>query len=127
MMAAWRFMDYCSAAGNNLIEEWYWDIPDAARAEFDVVLWTLSIAQDWRGMREFKSLGFDGLCEIRFKSENVQYRPAGFFGPGTRTFSIYVGCEKKGKVYKPPDAFDLAAKRRSKLVRGEGTLRERTI
>jgi hypothetical protein len=126
-MALWRFMDYCSPAGNNLIEEWYWGIPDEARAEFDVVLKTLAIAEDWRGMTEFKSLGIDGLCEIRFKALNVQYRPAGFFGPGAKCFSIYVGCKKKGSVYTPPDAFRLAAERRGKVIRREASLRERFI
>jgi len=126
-MALWRFMDYCSAAGNNLIEEWYLDLPEEAQAEFDVTLKGLSITEDWRGMSEFDHLGRDGLCEIRFKSANVQYRPAGFFGPGAKYFSIYVGCQKKGKIYDPPDAFDLAIKRKGKVARGEASLRERIV
>lgn len=120
-------MDYCSAAGNNLIDEWYWDLPDEAQAEFDVTLKTLSIREDWRGLSEFDNLGREGLCEIRFKAGKVQYRPAGFFGPGAKCFSIYVGCKKKGNVYNPPDAFDLAIKRRSKVIRREAFLRERII
>ncbi len=120
-------MDYYSPAGNNLIEGWYQDLPEEAQAEFDVALKTLSIAEDWKGMSEFKNLGRSGLCEIRFSARKVQYRPAGFFGPGVRCFSIYVGCYKKGKVYNPPDAFDLAIKRRGNVLRGEGSLRERFI
>jgi hypothetical protein len=126
-MALWKFMDYYSPAGNNLIEEWYQDLPEEAQAEFDVTLKTLSIAEDWRGMSEFDNLGRDGLCEIRFKSANVQYRPAGFFGPGLKCFSIYIGCRKKGHVYNPPDAFNLAFKRRSKVVRREASLHERIV
>jgi hypothetical protein len=126
-MGLWRFMDYCSPAGNNLIEEWYQDLPGEAQAEFDVTLKNLSITEDWRGMAEFKSLGLDGLCEIRFKVLNVQYRPVGFFGPGAKCFSIYVGCRKKGSIYTPPDAFDLAAKRKGKVLRGEAYLRERLV
>jgi len=126
-MALWRFVDYCSPAGNNLIEEWYLDLPEEAQAEFDVTLKILSITEDWRGLSEFDSLGRERLCEIRFRAEHVQYRPAGWFGPGPRCFSIYVGCQKKGRIYSPPDAFDLAMKRRSKVVRGEATLRERIV
>jgi|SRR5271157_3501079 len=126
-MAVWSFKDYCSPAGNNLIEEWYLALPVAAQAEFDVTLKTLSIADDWHGMWEFEHLGRDGLCEIRFKSGNVQYRPAGFFGPGYRVFSIYVGCYKKGRVYHPPDAFDLAATRKGKVLRREASLSDRTV
>jgi hypothetical protein len=127
IMALWRFMDYCSPARNNLIEEWYQSLPDEAKSEFDVALKVLSIVEDWRGVHEFKCLGFGGLCEIRFKALNVQYRPAGYFGPGARCFSIYVGCKKKGKVYTPPDAFDLASERRCRVLRGEATLSERLI
>jgi hypothetical protein len=127
-MGLWRFMDYHSPAGKNLVEDWYCGLEtDAVRAEFDVTLKVLSIAPDWRGMSEFKCLGAKGLCEIRFKVANVQYRPAGFFGPGERTFSIYVGCQKKGNIYKPPNAFDLAADRKAKVLRGEGSLRERLV
>jgi hypothetical protein len=126
-MALWRFMDYRSPAGNNLIEEWYQDLPDEAQAEFDVTLKTLSISQNWRGMPEFKALGREGLCEIRFAANNIQYRPAGFFGPWPKCFSIYVGCHKKGKVYNPPDAFELAIKRRGKVLRGEAGLDERVV
>lgn len=120
-------MDYCSPAGNNLIEEWYWDLPDEAQAEFDVVLKVLSITEDWRGLSEFEVLGREGLCTIRFRAGKVQYRPAGFFGPGAKCFSIYVGCKKKGGVYTPPDAFDLAMKRRARVLRGEASLRERIV
>jgi len=126
-MALWRFLDYHSAAGNNLIEEWYLDQPEEAQAEFDVTLKILSITEDWRGMPEFNCLGRDGLCEIRFKAGKIQYRPAGFFGPGAKCFSIYVGCRKKGRIYTPPDAFDLAIKRKGKVARGEAFLRERFV
>jgi hypothetical protein len=120
-------MDYCSPAGNNLIEEWYLSLPEEAQAEFDVTLKILSITHEWRGLSEFDNLGRDGLCEIRFKAGKIQYRPAGFFGPGPKCFSIYVGCYKKGKIYNPPDAFDLAKKRMGRVMRGEATLRERIV
>ena len=126
-MALWRFMDYCSPAGNNLIEAWYDDLLEEAQAEFDATLKTLSITEDWRGMSEFKHLGQDGLCEIRFKAANVQYRPLGFFGPGAKCFSIYVGSRKKGKIYDPPDALRLAIERRNKVSNGEASLHERTV
>jgi hypothetical protein len=121
-------MDYCSAADNNLIEKWYCNLPEEAQAEFDVTLKALSITEDWRelpGM--FEHLGRDRLCTIKFKAGNVQYRPAGSFGPGDKRFSIYVGCRKKGKVFTPPDAFDLAIERRAKVQRGEASLRERIV
>jgi hypothetical protein len=125
-MALWRFADYCSPAGNNLIQEWYEDLPEEAQAEFDVTLKALSIAEDWRGRKEFKHLGRKGLGEIRFSSLGVQYRPAGCF-EGQKRFAIYIGCFKKGNVYNPPDAFELALKNRARVLRGEASLRDRII
>jgi hypothetical protein len=125
-MALWRFMDYCSPAGNDLIEDWYQGLSPSAKADFDTVLKTLAITNDWRGLKQFKMLK-GGLGEIRFKTENVQYRPAGFFGPGEHTFSIYVGCTKMQNVYDPPNAFELARKRKANVQCGQGRLRERIV
>src|SRR5450759_4293179 len=126
-MGMWRFMEFHSEVGNNLIEEWYSTLSPSAQADFDTTLKNLSIAPDWRGMKEFKHLGRKGLCEIRFRTANVQYRPAGFFGPGEHTFSIYVGAKKKQRVYDPPDALELAIKRRDGLKQGKGSLRDRVL
>lgn len=120
-------MDYCSPAGTNLVEAWYCRLPESVQAEFDVTLKILSIADDWRDLKEFKHLRQKGLCEIRFKVANVQYRPAGFFGPGPRCFSIYVGCKKKGGKYDPPNAFELALKNKSRVEQKEGFLIERYV
>jgi hypothetical protein len=127
MMALWRFMDYWSDADNNLIQKWYDRQNANVRADFDTTLKDLSIAPDWRGMKEFKHLGRRGLCEIRFKTANVQYRVAGFFGPGERTFSLYVGAKKKQKIYDPSDAFDLALERCNGIKNGKGSLREHPL
>lgn len=124
-MRPWRFFDYCSEAGTNLIEAWYVDLHEEAQADFDITLKNLSITEDWRGLKEFKMLG-NGIGEIRFKSANVQHRPMGSF-EGERVFAIWVGCTKKQNVYKPPDAFELASKRRKLYKQRKGSLRERII
>lgn len=120
-------MDYCSPARNNLVEAWYCGLAAVAQAEFDVTLKTLSISEDWRELKEFKHLGRDGLCEIRFKAANIQYRPAGFFGPGPKCFSIYVGCKKKGGKYDPPNAFELALRNKNLVEQKEAFLIERFV
>jgi len=53
-MALWRFMDYRSPAGNNLIEEWYLALREEAQAEFDVTLKALSITEDWRDSQSLR-------------------------------------------------------------------------
>jgi hypothetical protein len=128
-MKSWRFMDYCSEAGNNLIKEWYRRQDEAVQADFDVTLNNLAGTVDWRGLKEFKALHgkHRGLGEIRFKTNNVQYRPVGFFGPGRREFTLLVGCKKKQQIYDPPDAFDLALKRRTFWTQGKGTIVEHSF
>ena len=120
-------MDYHSEAGTNLIEKWYLSQSAGVQADFDRTLKDLSIAPDWHGMKEFKSLGRKGLCEIRFKTKGVQYRPLGTFGPEEQTFTIWVGCFKKMQIYDPPNAIDLAFDRISLYRQKRGTLRERII
>lgn len=128
-MRYWRFMDYYSEAGNDLIEEWYLDQSPEVRADFDVTLRNLAGSQDWRGLNEFKMLHgkHSGFGEIRFKTRNIQYRPVGRFGPGVREFTLLVGCYKKQRVYEPPDAFDRAVKRWSLYMQRRATIRERFI
>jgi hypothetical protein len=128
-MKYWRFMDYCSEAGNDLIEEWYLDQDAEVRADFDVTLRNLAGTHDWHGLNEFKMLHGKqgGFGEIRFKTRNVQYRPIGRFGPNKREFTLLVGCHKKQRVYEPPDALDLAVKRWNLYTQGRASIRERSI
>lgn len=128
-MNPWKFIDYCSPAGNNLIEKWYSKLPIQAQTDFDVTLKLLSITTDWRDLQEFKRLTgkHSQLGEIRFTSNKVRYRPAGYFGPGASTFTILIGCTKKQNIYDPPHAFDLALKRKGLLEQGKASTHERKI
>jgi hypothetical protein len=121
-MKRWRFLNYHSEAGNNLVERWYRDQSVAVQADFDVTLNNLAGMEDWRDTHEFKMLKgkYSGLGEIRFKTGNVQYRPIGTFGCGEKTFAILLGCRKKGSVYNPPDAFDLALRNKGLVAQGKG-------
>jgi hypothetical protein len=53
---------------------------------------------------------------MRFKSEGVQYRPLGFFGPTRLEYTILVGASKKGANYDPRDAIEMALRRRAEVV-----------
>jgi hypothetical protein len=126
-MTFWRFLDYISPAGTNKIQEWYDGLPDDAQAEFDVTLRLLAGQREWRLARqEFKMLSGKQkqLGEMRFSSNNVQYRPIGMFQPG-RIFVILIGCSKKGTRYTPDDALDTAVKRRRDVDQGKAGTVER--
>lgn len=90
-------MDYCSPAGNNLIEEWYSDLPDEAQAEFDVTLKVLSITEDWRELSEFDNLGREGLCEIRFKANKVRTDQQVFSALVLDVFQSTLAARKKAR------------------------------
>lgn len=129
-MKSWRFMDYYSEAGTNLIEKWYGRLPEDAQAEFDILLDYLSITHSWTDLKQVKALTgkHSGLIELRFSSANVQYRPVGFFGPEKGEFTLVLGCQKKQAVYDPPDAFDTAADRKRLYFNiGRGSIHEHSF
>ena len=137
-MALWRFMDYCTESGQNLIQEWYEAQGDAVKAEFDATLLTLGATEDWTatGVDEFKVLTgrHAGLCELRFdigvrepgsrKSSKRRFRPVGIWRLEYRDFIILLGCEKSGRIYIPADAFDLALEYKALFEQGRGTICE---
>ncbi len=128
-MKFWRFYDYCSPAGNNLIEEWYADQETDVQAAFDITLNNLAGLRSWHGRTDFSMLhgAHARLGEIRFKTGKVQYRPVGFFGSARGTFILLVGASKKQNVYTPPNAFDLAVTRRRLLAQNVGRTEERDV
>jgi len=129
-MKFWRFYDYCSPAGNNLIEEWYDDQDVNVQAAFDATLNNLAGVRMWHDRTDFKMLHgkHSGLGEIRFKVGKVQYRPVGFYGDDERgTFILLVGASKKQNVFTPPNAFDLALTRQRLLAQNAARTEEREI
>jgi len=128
-MKLWRFYDYCSPGGNNLIEDWYDGESADVQAAFDVTLNNLAGIQRWHDRTDFSMLGgkHAGLGEIRFKVANVQYRPVGFYGEQRRSFVLLVGASKKQRVYTPPNAFDLAVTRKRLLDQNIARIKERDL
>jgi hypothetical protein len=137
-MASWRFMDYCTDDGRNLIQEWYAAQDDAVKVAFDATLFTLAATEDWEAasVQEFKVLTerHAGLGEIRFdveakepgwkKPRKRRFRPVGIWHPGEREFILLLGCEKSGRIYTPLNAFDLALEYKAQFEQGRGTIRE---
>ena len=111
-MALWRFSDYCTADGKNLIQQWYSEQDEAVQAVFDETLLTLRAVDDWADpdVKEFKELTREhrGLGEIRFDIPAVDpntknpfkrgFRPVGIWRPDRREFIFLLGCEKSGRT-----------------------------
>lgn len=58
---------------------------------------------------------FRDYFEIRFKSEGVQQRPIGYFGPSENQFTILIWAIEKGGNFVPEEWRKIADKRRKAL------------
>lgn len=90
------------------------------RTSLDTLLVILSKQKRW-DWPVFKPLsGYPGLGEIRFYSE--QRTPLRLLGmqdqPGE--YILLVGCSHKGRVYDPPNAMELAVKRKKSYINKTG-------
>jgi hypothetical protein len=136
-MALWRFLDYVTEDGRNLIQEWYAEQDAAVQAQFDATLFMLGAFDDWEdpSLLEFRPLSRKhiGLGEVRFhlstttagakRPHRRRFRPVGIWPVlAEREFILLLGCEKTRMTYKPHGAFDVAAALRAALVdQGKGT------
>lgn len=89
----------------------------------DVFLNDLAKVERWKPpqISSLKGDSYTGLRELRWLSEGVQHRIFGEYD-GEKRFAMYVGCTHKGKIYKPPSAFELARKRRRDRNNGIGEM-----
>ena len=117
-MVYWRFRDYVSPVGTNKIKSWYKKLPsESARTDFDVLLEDLAVLKWWldpsfKPFKMLKGSKYQGLGEIRYKTNKVQHRVIGFFSGG-QEFTMLLGCTHKQRVYKPANALDTEETARS--------------
>ena len=106
------------ANGEELIRDWYRDVDSKVKAAFDVRTEYLAQRkpQDWQ-FPYYRALHVEcaGLGEIRFKVNNVQHRPIGFFS-GKDEFTILFFATEKGETFAPKSACKTAQERK-KLVK----------
>ena len=98
--------------------------PDLNPTRFDDRIGFLAIhgRKDWQ-LPEFRSLsgreGREGLSEIRWKAESVQWRVVGFFGLAPMNYTMLIGCTHKQNQYDPRDALETAIRRKKNIERRE--------
>jgi hypothetical protein len=76
---------------------------------------------DWKRPDAAKMKGVDDVYEIRFKANNLQHRPFGYFGPSHGIFTILIWSTKKGSVTDPGDPLGTAGKRLKAIGHGAST------
>jgi hypothetical protein len=111
----WTFFEFVSAGGRGVMTDWYNGASEEAQQDFDTLLQYLAVNRRdlWR-LPEFRMLSnYKGLFELRFKSNRVQYRPLGFFGPGQGKVTLLIAAQERGGKFNPRDAPDLALKRKA--------------
>jgi hypothetical protein len=141
----WRFFDYVTEDGRNLIQDWYDALPVEAQVAFDVALIMLRGTEEWGFVRKkaehFKVLDgvHVGLGEVRFTAElpnrenpkkptRRKYRPVGVWPPEiSKHFIMILGCHKMGGAYFPHAAFDVALRYREAYKSGRGGIVEHLI
>lgn len=119
-MQPWSFREYVDARSRSVVQQWYeHDASEVARAEFHYRLRVLRVreAQEWERPYVAPLRGkYQGLVEIRFRADSVQYRPIGFFGPSRKVFTILIIATKAD--FK--SACDRALQRRADVKRCPG-------
>lgn len=127
-MMLWRFDEFVHGVESlrGIIKD---DMAVGPRAELDVILTEHLGIREIAGWKKpyYLSLG-DGLGEIRFTVDNVEYRIFGSFG-GRGVFRMWLAATKhrkrKGKqATDPPDAIEKARKRKRDFeIHRKGMLR----
>lgn len=119
-MPLWTFRTYVSPQGEEEVTAWYVGQTPTVRAAFDQRLRTLAQMkpQEWREPYSKQLEGeCDGLVEIRFKADRVQYRPLGFYGPLRMEFTITLIAREIGNRFVPGDACQTALARVNDVIR----------
>jgi hypothetical protein len=121
-------MNYGDAGPSNPITRWKKNqLSTQQRADVNTLLGVLRNQRQW-SKQDFRPRlrGYDGLSEIKLKSENVQIRLVGCFKPGQR-YVILIGCTHKGSVYDPRACLDTAERRKREIDREEVQISEHSV
>ena len=115
---AWKFRTYKSSSGRNDVQDAVDGLRDDVLEHFlGRVRYLVNTPNklDWHEPQAKKLKGVAEIYEIRFKANNVQYRPFGYFGPSEEDITILVWATKKDEKYKPANAIDTADTRREQV------------
>jgi len=115
---------YVSSSGKNEVQATYDSGTEELKAGLEVALAYLKVRdrQVWirpHAHKMSKCIEFRDFFEIRFRAENLQQRPIGYFGPGLNDFTILIWATEKGNKLKPENWCEKANRRRKEILNGE--------
>ena len=110
----WTYQCYVTSDVPNLWEAWY-DAHPRAQGRHDAAFDILDELDAWNEARgivdKLEGKDKDGIIEVRFKVDNVQWRIFGFYGKARREFIVVHVGNHKGNTYTPKKVLDTAASR----------------
>jgi len=118
-MILWTIKVYSNDKETSALDKWFKNIPEEAWIEINTRLRYLRTQKIWERPWAAKLKKVKDIYEIRVKSENVQYRPLGFFNTNLKEFTLLIGAIEKGNKFEPHDADKTAEKRRNLIVEGK--------
>lgn len=112
----WIFYDFITERGENDIHRWLNsnDVPKAAKAKINARIIALQGFPALPEQYVSALKGWPKLLELRIVSNNVQYRPLGFYGPESGRFALLIGAIEKGKI--PKRLLEIADERRKIVI-----------
>lgn len=121
-MIRWKFRVYESPHGKPEVQQEINRYGDAARESFSAAIRHLSVTPRAQWQPDGKKLkNEDPLYEIRYTANRCATRALGYFADNGETFVITNICTHKQKIYKPPDAFEIAHRRVNRIRSGTAT------
>lgn len=119
----WWLRDHKSASGKREVREDYDRASDDLQAAFDAHWEYLEVRprDQWvrpaaHKLRPEGKNGYREFFEFRFKAENTQQRPLGFFGPSSKQFTLLIWAIEKGSKFSPLGAVSTCESRRNSIL-----------
>lgn len=114
MAKIWTFLDFVNDNGVNLVREWTQRMPPIAKQRFTTRIELLEVTPvlQTAGYTTVLEGECDGLFEIKFTANRIQWRPLAYYGPGRRQVTILAGATEKGGRLMPRNACAMALARR---------------
>ena len=124
-MGLWIFMEFVTSGDRGVITEWYDGLDIEAQEDFHARLERLANLQRHLWKRPLYASIKDGIGEIIFKANRIQYRPLGWFGPQQGQFTLLFPAEERNGRFVPDDAVKHATQRRTIILSDENKVRVR--
>lgn len=126
-MCQWLWKTYVDSRGESAITSWRKDIDIFVWTEFENNVKFLDGQPPPEWKRPYVgTLRHDckGLFEIRFKVNNVQYRPIGYYSGEMEFTILFFAIEKGGQFVPPTTCKQIAQKRKKEIEEGRSKTNE---